>query len=172
MILEGKPGWKKRTFHELRKLSVTVIYMWVLLSVFTLHREIILANYHINYSAKFGFAFIHAVILAKFMWLGEILRVGKKAAGKALLYSTLWNAALFAVISVICHLMEEVLVKVWHGRPFATSFSEAVADPREVSAGLLLVFVVLIPFFFAKGLIEVSGEDEIKRLLLKARSRR
>ena len=35
---------------------------------------------------------------------------------------------------------------------------------------MLLVFVVLIPFFFAKGLIEILGKDEIKRLLLKART--
>jgi len=130
MMHEEKPGWKKRALNELRKLSITVIYLWILLSVFTLHREIILASYHINYSAKFGFAFINAVILAKFMWLGEILHVEKKAAGKALLYSTLWNAALFAVILMVCHLVEEALVKVWHGHSFAASFFEGVAVPE------------------------------------------
>lgn len=171
MMHDAKPGWKKRALDELRKLSIAVIYIWVLLSVFALHREIILANYHINYSAKFGFAFINAVILAKFMWLGEVLHAGKKAAGKALLYSTLWNAALFAVILMICHLLEEALVKVWHGHSFAASFSEGVADPRGIFASSLLVFVVLIPFFFAKGLVEMLGKDEIKRLLLTARTK-
>ena len=170
MMHEEKPGWKKRALDELRKLSITVLYIWVLLSVFTLHREIILANYHINYSAKFGFAFINAVILAKFMWLGEILHAEKKAAGKALLYSMLWNSALFTVILMVCHLLEEALVKVWHGQSFAASFSETVAHPRAVFATMLLMFVVLIPFFFAKGLIEILGKDEIKRLLSKARS--
>jgi hypothetical protein len=171
MMHEVKPGWKKRALDELRKLSITVMYMWVLLSVFTLHREIILASYHINYSAKFGFAFINAVILAKFMWLGEILHAGKKAAGKALLYSTLWNAALFAVILMIFHLLEEALVKAWHGHSFAASFAEGFSDPRDLFASTLLVFVVLIPFFFAKGLIEILGKDETKRLLLTAHSK-
>ena len=170
MMHEEKPGWKKRALNELRKLSITVIYLWVLLSVFALHREIILRSYHINYPANFGFAFINAVILAKFMWLGEILHAGKKAAGKALLYSTLWNAALFTVILMVCHLLEEALVEVWHGHSFAASFSEAIADPRDIFATTLLVFVVLIPFFFAKGLIEILGNDEIKRLLLKVRT--
>jgi len=105
MMHEEKPGWKKRAFDELRKLSITVLYIWVLLSVFALHREIILRSYHIDYPTKFGFAFINAVILAKFMWLGEILHAGKKAAGKALLHSTLWNAALFAVILTVCHFL-------------------------------------------------------------------
>src|SRR6267142_1002661 len=170
MMHEEKPSRKKRALDELRKLSITVVYIWVLLSVFTLHREIILANYHINYSEKFGFAFINAVILAKFMWLGEILHAGKKAAGKGLLYSMLWNSALFTVILMVCHLLEEALVKVWRGQSFAASFSEMVADPRGVFATMLLMFVALIPFFFAKGVIEILGKDEIKRLLLKART--
>ena len=139
MVQEEQSDRKKRAIDELRKLSISVIYIWVLLSVFTLHREVILANYHINYSVKFGFAFINAVILAKFMWLGEILHVGKKVAGKALLYSTLWNSAFFAVILMLCHLLEETLVKVWHGQSFTAAFSETVADPRAIFATTLLV---------------------------------
>ena len=170
MMHKEKPGWKKRALDELRNLSITVIYIWVFLSVFALHREIILAKYQINYSEQFGFAFVNAVILAKFMWLGEVLRVRKMTAGKALLYTTLWNAALFSVILMICHLLEEPLVKVWHGHSFAASLSEATANPKDILATLLLVFVVLIPFFFARGLIEILGKDEVKRLLLRARA--
>ena len=51
---------------------------------------------------------------------------------------------------------------------FAASFSEAVADPRDIFASMLLVFVMLIPFFFAKGLIQILRTDEIRRLLFKA----
>jgi len=169
MVQAKKPGWKKRIVNELRKLAIAVIYIWVLLSVFGLYREIILANYHINYSAKFGLALINAMILAKFMWLGEILHAGKRAVGKALLYSTLWNSALFTVILTVCHLLEETLLKLWHGQSIAESLSETVAEPRDIFALALVVFVVLIPFFFAKGLIEILGEDEIRRLLLRSR---
>ena len=169
MVHEEKPGWKKRLVDELRILSITVIYIWVLLSVFALFREIILANYGINYSTKLGFALINALTLAKFMWLGEILHAGKRAAHTTLLYSTLWNSALFAVILMFCHLVEETLLKLWHGQSIVKSFSETVAAPREIFVLALVMFVVLIPFFFAKGLIEILGEDEIKRLLLKSR---
>ena len=163
--------WKKRVLDELLKLSIAVIYIWVLLIALTLHREIILANYHINYSIKFGFAFVNAVILAKFMWLGEILHAGRKATGQVLLYSMIWNSIIFTVILMICHLLEEVLLKVWHGQSFALSFSETVANPREILATMLLVFVMLIPFFFAKGLLEILGKDEIKRLFLNKSSK-
>ena len=36
-------------------------------------------------------------------------------------------------------------------------------------ATALVVFVVLVPFFFAKGLIELLGKDEVKSLLLRSR---
>jgi len=163
---ETKPGWKNRAKDELRKLSITVLYMWVFLSIFRIHREVILANYNINYTAKFGFAFINAVIFAKFMWLGEVLHAGKKAAGKALLYTTLWNAALFAVILTICHLVEEALVNAWHGQSFAASLSEGMTKRGDIFASTLLIFVVLIPFFFAKGLVEVLGKDGTKKLMI------
>ncbi len=84
------------------------------------------------------------------MWLGEILHGGKKAAGKALLYSILWNSAFFTIILMVCHLLEEALVKVWHGQSFAASSSETVAGPRAVFATMLLMFAVLIPFFLLK----------------------
>ena len=169
MVQDEKPSWKKRVIDELRKLSITVAYIWVLLSVFALYREIILANYNISYTTKFGFAFINALILAKFMWLGEILQAGKKAARKVLLYSTLWNSAIFAVILLVCHFLEEVLLKLWHGQSIAESLSETVKDPRDMIATAMVVFVVLVPFFFAKGLIEILGQDEIKSLLLGRR---
>ena len=70
---------------------------------------------------------------------------------------------------MVCHLLEETLLKFWHGQSIVESFSETVAAPRGILALALVMFVVLIPFFFAKGLIEILGEDEIKRLLLKTR---
>jgi len=169
MAHEEQPRWKKSVIDELQKLSIAIIYFWVFLSVFALYREIILANYNIDYSTKFGFALINALILAKFMWLGEVLHAGKKAAGKSLSYSTLWNSAIFTVILMVCHLLEESLLKLWHGQSTAQSFSETVKDPRDMIATALVVFVVLVPFFFAKGLIELLGKDEVKSLLLRSR---
>ena len=32
----------------------------------------------------------------------------------------------------------------------------------------IVMFVVLIPFFFTRGLIEMLGKDEVKKLLLDA----
>jgi len=78
MSTEIKRSWKDRILGELRTLSLTVLYLWILLSVFALHREIILPHFEISYSQKFGFALLNAVILAKFMWLADLLHAGKQ----------------------------------------------------------------------------------------------
>jgi hypothetical protein len=164
-----KLSWKARILEELKNLSVTVIYLWVLLIVFALHRQIILSQYQINYSQRLGFALINAVILAKFMWLGEILQAGKSAARKVLWHSTILNSAIFSAILVACHVLEEILVGLWHRHSISQSFAEATGKSlRDILATGVLAFVTLIPFFFVKGLIHIIGKDEMKRLLSRA----
>jgi len=166
MSPEAKANWKERVLEELRSLSITVIYLWLLLTVFALHRQIVLARYQISYPERFGFAFINALILAKFMWLGEVLHAGRKAAGKALLFATLWNSAIFTAILMGCHILEEALIRFFHGQPVRQMFSESAGmTPWDIFATALLIFVVLIPFFLVKGLMEILGKNEVKRLL-------
>jgi hypothetical protein len=37
---------------------------------------------------------------------------------------------------------------------------------HEIFTTGIVMFVVLIPFFFTRGLIEMLGKDEVKKLLL------
>lgn len=164
---EEHPTWKERVVEELRSLSVTVLYLWVLLSIFAVHREVVLAHYDISYSEKFGFALVNALILAKFMWLGEVLHAGKRVVGKPLAYSTIWNAALFSAILMVCHLLEEALLRWWHGQ----SGGQNALDVREILATWLMVFVVLIPFFLVKGLVQILGKSEMKSLMFHSAAR-
>lgn len=163
-----KGNWKKRAVDELKSLSVTVAYIWVLLSAFTLYRMMILSEYHIQFTVKFGFALINAIVFAKFMWLGELLHAGHKAAGKPLAFSAILNAGIFAVILTVCHEAEEYIIRWWHSR--STGIPEANPETTiQVVSLLILIFVVLIPFFLARGLLEILGAAEMRRLMLGAR---
>ena len=164
---ETKRSWKDRILGELRTLSLTVLYLWILLSGFALHREIILAHFEISYSEKFGFALLNAVILAKFMWLADLLHAGKQAAGRPLAHQIIWNSAIFSVILLACHIIEELLIGLWHGRSAVQSLPwNNGTTMHEIFATGIMMFVVLIPFFFTRGLSEMLGKDEVKKLLL------
>ena len=127
--MSEKRNWKDILLEEMKKLSITTIYLWVLLSVFVLHRSVILAEYNIRYSEQLGFALINSLILAKFILIAEALRAGKKAENKPLWYSILFKSILFSAILMVCHLLEEALVKMWHGSSFTRSL------PRDQRQG-------------------------------------
>jgi len=170
MAGKEKVSWKKRALDELKSLSITVAYIWVLLSAFSLYRMMILSEYHIHFTVKLGFALINAVVVAKFMWLGELFHAGRKATGKPLVYSAIWNAGVFAVILIVCHEAEEYAIRWWHAR--STGIAEANPDTiNQIVALLILIFVVLIPFFLARGLVELLGTAEMRRLLLVAQTK-
>lgn len=163
MSQEAKRSWKERAVEELKKLSIAVVYIWVLLSVLALFRSMVLSQYHINYTVKLGFSLINAIVLAKFMWLGEVLHAGKRVSRKPLIYSMILNSAIFSVILLVCHILEEVLIQLWHGYSLTQSFSET--SLREIFVLTIISFVVLIPFFATKGLVERMGKDEARKLL-------
>jgi hypothetical protein len=123
MLNEQKRSRKQRLVEELKKLSVVVIYRWVLFTVFSLHRAMILAEYGIgyNYAEGLGFALVNAWILAKFVLIAEALQAGEQLHSKPLLHSILFKCAVLSVILMLCHTLEELVVKMWHERSFPKS---------------------------------------------------
>jgi hypothetical protein len=145
MADKEKRSWKERILDEVKQLSITVAYLWIVLSLFVLYRIIVLAKYQISYSWKLGFAFLNALILAKFMLIADALRAGQRFKTKPLLYSVLFRSAVFSVILMVCHVLEELLVSAWHGKSIAQSFSEATSGTlNEIFFQMIIMFVVLI----------------------------
>jgi hypothetical protein len=170
MSNQKKLSWKERILQELKKLSINVIYLWLLLSLFIFHREVILAQYHIHYSWKLGFAFVNALILAKFMLIADDLHAGDRFKNQPLAYSVLYRSAVFSLILMVCHILEEALVRVWHGMTLAQSVSEINGPTlKEIFSLGLIIFVVLIPFFATRELNQVLGEGELPSLLFGPR---
>jgi hypothetical protein len=170
MANNRKLGWKERLLDEAKKLSVTVAYLWIVLSLFVLYRIVILAQYKIDYSWKLGFAFINALILAKFMLIADALRAGERFKTKPLLYSVLFRSAVFAVILMVCHVLEELLVSAWHGKSIVQSLSEMNgATLNQICFEEIIMFVVLIPFFATRELNQVLGEGTLLSLFVGPR---
>lgn len=170
MSNQEKHGWKERILDELKKLAMNVLYLWLLFSLLILHQEVILAQYHIQYSWKLGFAFVNALILAKFMLIADALHAGEGFKTKPLVYSVLFRSAVFTLILMVCHIVEEALVRVWHGMSVAQSVSEINGPTlKEVGSLGIIMFVVLIPFFATRELRQVLGEGALVSLFFGPR---
>jgi hypothetical protein len=163
-----KRSKKERLLGRFKRAAVTIIYLWMLFSLFELHRWIIFRQQNIasEEAYRLGFAFLNAFVLAKVIVLGEHLPVVERFRHKPLAYAILFKSALFSALLICFEIAEEVLVGAFHGQTIAQSIPRLGGGGVE---GILLLgvimFVVLIPFFAFKELSRVMGAQELKSIM-------
>jgi HlyD family secretion protein len=155
---------KTGVIEETRKLFGISIYLWVLLSLFSLHKALVLNDESLIYHQ--GFAIINALALAKVVLLGEFFHVGDNLRNRPLIYPIIFKSAVFAVILICFHIIEETLIGVLHGKTFSQSIPSIGGGTLQ---GILMVgiimFVVLMPFFAFRELDRAIGTETLRSLL-------
>jgi hypothetical protein len=162
-----KGNWKKKIFQEMVEYWINVIYLILVFAAFTQYRRFILAAHDITYT-NYGFAVIKALVLAKVIMIGAVLRLGRGLEPKPLIYPTLYKTTVFTLFLGIFTVLENVIKGLWKGTGFT---GDPVAflgkGPHEFIANFLIVFVAFIPFFAFKELGRVLGEDKIWTLFFR-----
>jgi hypothetical protein len=79
---------KTRAIDETRELFGIFIYLWVLLSLFSLHKALVLNDESLIYHQ--GFALINALALAKVVLVAEFFHIGDKFKNRPLIYSIMF----------------------------------------------------------------------------------
>ncbi len=159
-----KPSIKERIREEAKEFAVIVLYLWVLLSLFALHRVMLLREGNLSY--RLGFALVNALVLGKIMYIFERLHVGRRFERKAPVYSILFKSGVFAIILLVFDILEEGIVGLLHGKTFAQGTSELGGGTLS---GLLLIAIItsvsLIPFFSFKEIGRSLGGRQLQLLL-------
>ncbi len=149
---------------ETRELFGIFIYLWVLLSLFSLHKALVLNEESLIYHQ--GFALINALALAKVVLVAEFFHVGDKLKNRPLIYPIMFKSAVFAMILLCFHIIEEMLLGILHGKPLSQSISDTGGGTLQ---GILMVgiiiFVVLTPFFAFRELGRAIGKEQLRSLL-------
>lgn len=168
-MTDRKRKVKEFAYLQLKEFLIVFLYLWVIFALFALHKAIILSQENIEYKAL-GFAVINALALAKVMVVAKELNLADKFKDKPLIYPTLLKSLVFALLLMVVKVLEEVIVRVYHGNSFAESLSALTDQSAKVifSAGLLM-FVMLIPFFAFTELSRHFGEGRLATLFLRSR---
>src|SRR3984893_17987085 len=155
---------KTGAIDETRELFGIFIYLWVLLSLFSLHKALVLNEESLIYHQ--GFALINALALAKVVLVGEFFHIGDSLKNRPLVYPIMFKSAVFAVILMCFHIIEETLIGVLHGKSLSQSIPEIGGGTLQ---GILMVgiimFVVLVGFFAFRGLERAIGPEQLRSLL-------
>jgi len=162
----AKPPLHQRAMHELKELVFISLYLYVTLGAVILMKTAALHTQGIEF-APWGIAIVKAVVLAKFMLLGEAMRIGGRTTTGPLIWPTLRKAFSLLVLLIIMTIIEEAVVGLFHNRSIAASLGE-LFGPRleETLAGYLIMLVVLIPYCAFRVLGEALGEGRLERMFL------
>jgi hypothetical protein len=171
---QQKQKAKEKAVTELKRYAIIVIYLWLLFSMFEVHRAMVLRQ--VGQSSvsvlQIGFAAINALIIGKIILIGEALHVGEGRVQKRPISSALFKSAMFALLVLGFEIVEAVIEGLIHGKSMVASI------PRLGGGGLegkvlygVIAFVVLIPFFLFREVGQAIGEDKLDSLMLKKKSK-
>jgi hypothetical protein len=166
---DAKATLHQRAIHELKEFAILAIYLYITLGAVILMKSAVLHTQGIEFTF-WGIAVVKAAVLAKFMLLGNVMKIGGLNTTSPLIWPTLHKAFAFLVLLIIMTIIEEAVVGLFHHRSIAASLGDLVG-PRleETLAGYLIMLLVLIPFFAFRVLSEALGEGRLERMFLVKR---
>lgn len=156
---------KQRAVSEFKQFLVMFAYLWAVFGLFVLNEAVILRKADINFVAQ-GFALINAAILAKVMLVAEALKFGRRFDHLPLVFPIAYKSAVFAVLFIVFHGLEEIVVAMVSGKPVAGSIP---AIGGGTWAGVAFVWAImavsLLPFFALREIGKVVGEGRLWALM-------
>ncbi len=162
--------FRRKAAHTMLRVGAIALYLWVLLSLFALHKALLLREDDVLY--HIGFSFVNALALAKVIYIGQELRIGDGLRTRPLVYPIVVKSAVFAALLFLFRLLEETVIGWRHGR----SFFEVVSLYPSLGHGALpgiaavcvIVFVALLPFFAYLEIQQAIGADVMRAMLFGA----
>lgn len=160
----------QRAKHELREYALLSTYLFVCFGALILYKTAILGEAGISYLPS-GLAAIKALILAKFIMLGHMIRLGDRRAGARIVHVIAYKALLYLILLLVLSVVEEVVVGLIHGRTAAASLAEfGGAKLPQTLATSLIMLLILIPYVASRELNVALGEGRIWTLLFEHRA--
>ena len=162
-------GWKQKLASEMVAYWITVLYLSLFFGMFITYRRLILVQYQVSYE-EYGISIIKALVLAKVIMLGDLLRIARGFETRPLVYPTLFRSFIFTFWVLGFVILEHTIRGLLHGKGLAGGFEEFLQQDRyELLARSLVTFFAFIPFFAVKELGQVLGRGRIHELFFRRR---
>jgi Na+-transporting NADH:ubiquinone oxidoreductase subunit NqrD len=136
---------KQRAREELRNYAIVAAYLYVCFGAILLYKTALLREEGVAFLPH-GLAAIKALILGKFILIGEAVGVGTRVQPRSLFSAIAATTALFFLLLIVLSVVEELVVGKVHGH----SLGETITEFREhagleMFANSLLMLLILVP---------------------------
>jgi hypothetical protein len=164
----AKATLRQRGMHELKELVLISLYLYIALGAVLLMKTAVLRTQGIEFT-PWGIAIVKSVVLAKFMLLGEAMKIGERTT-RALVWPTLQKSLALLVLLIILTILEEAVVGAFQHRSITASLNE-LFGPRleETLAGYVIMLLVLIPYCAFRLLDIELGKGRLARMFFVER---
>lgn len=164
----GRARLKERAREELRNYLLVALYLYVCFGVVLLYKAALLEEEGVNFLPH-GLAAIKALILGKFILIGEAIGIGSRLRVSTLATAIAVRSVAAFLFLVLLSVVEELVVGRVHGKSFAATLADYAQQPvlMWVSESLLLL-VVLIPLIAAKQISRRLGPGGLRQMLLES----
>jgi hypothetical protein len=161
-----------RVVHELREYALVSAYLYVCFGALLFYKMAILNGEGVSYT-PYGTAAIKALILGKFILLGQAAGIGDRYERRRTIHVIAHKALLFLVMLFVLSAIEEVIVGIIHGRTVAASLTELLGGSLlQLLATCSIMLLILVPYLAFKELGDALGEGRLHQVLFASRAGR
>jgi hypothetical protein len=165
MTTQQNPTWHERLVEELKKYGLISLYLYLCFSVLLLYKMSILDAQGVEY-LPFGLAVAKALILGKFLLIGDVIAHGTGSAHHRLLVRVTRRCVILLLLLLVFVALEELIVGWFHDRTVAQVTAEFMARPWiEKLAPSALMLMVLVPLVTATELYRALGPERVRKWL-------
>ena len=164
----AKSSLKERAAEELRRYLEVSAYLFVCFAVLLFYRNELLSQEGVT-TISLGFAAGKALILGKFLLLGESAGIGRRWQAPSLWIAILRQALFMWALLIVLSVLEEFAVGLLHGHSLAQTLAEHRGHSvLEMLARSVLLLMVLLPMIATIELSKALGPGVLRGLLVSA----
>jgi hypothetical protein len=158
----------ERLREELRKYLIVSVYLYVCFGALLLYKAALLSEVGVH-SLAFGLAAGKALVLGKFLLIGDAARIGARGRARNLLHRIAQRSVLLLLLLVVLTLVEELIVGKVHGHSLAMTLTE-LGDKSvpEMLSHYLLMLLILVPLVAVQEISRAMGPGVLRGLFLGA----
>lgn len=161
-----KPSLKSRLATEMKRYAAISLYLFVCFLVLLIYD----ASQSPAREASIlmiGIALAKALVLGKFILIGEALEPGTRIGAPTMLHRVAWRSLGMLGVLIVFKFLEELVVGMVHSKEVAEILAELGEQSWLSLLGpMLLMLLILIPMITAMELDRALGEKGLKGLLL------
>ncbi len=166
---ESKASFREKISEELIEFAVLTTYLYICFAAVIYFKAAVLQAQGIAYD-HLGLAVIKAALCAKFMLVGRAAHIGERFRNLPLIVPTLHRSFVFLLLLVVLTLIEEIVVGAIHGETIMHSISGIGGGTlHQFVATILIIFLILTPYFAFRSLGQIVGDKILVRLFLERR---